>query len=138
MLLDGYYGVARTYLANWELGSASKDESHSTTARMACAAMRRYARTFPVGWPIALLCAGNERWIAGKPFRAAKIWKRALRAAEQRGTLYVQALIRLEIGRHAPPDDSRREPQLRAACDIFATIEAKEDLMVARACLKIT
>ena len=125
--LNGYAGVARTYLDLWESGAAGDVDDLIAQARTACSALRRYARTFSVGWPSALLCQGQARWYAGRHNSALRTWRRALAVAERRGMPYVLGLIHLEIGRHTPHDGSERETHLQKARELFAQTGARGD-----------
>jgi hypothetical protein len=53
-ILDGYASVAEVYLRLWEAG----DPAAARPARQSCAALRQYARAFPIARPRAWLCQG--------------------------------------------------------------------------------
>ena len=76
--LNGYYGVARTYLALWEHPSNVGDKELPKLALCACQALRRYGRIFPVGRPSSRLCDGLNSWLCGKHAarfpHGAKVW----------------------------------------------------------------
>ena len=88
-------------------------------AALACSAMRRFARRFPLGRGHALLWRGLLEWLTGHTRRALKTWRSAIAAAQALGLPYEQARAHLEIGRHLPLGDRERATHLDQAQMLF-------------------
>jgi class 3 adenylate cyclase/tetratricopeptide (TPR) repeat protein len=131
-MLGGYAGVASTYLALWEVGCLERHEAVAAAACEACRALHRYARTFPVGAPIADLCCGRALWIKGKHRAAMKAWSHCLRVAAQLNMPYEQGLAHLEIGQRLPAGHPERREHLARACELFVATDTSFDLGRAR------
>ncbi|MBM4089269.1 MAG: hypothetical protein FJ276_07550 [Planctomycetes bacterium] len=124
-MLNGYEGMAKTYLA------LAEDSDAPAALRLACQASRylaRYARTFPLGRPAAHLCQGQVKWRSGKRQPARREWRRSLAAAAQMGMPYAEALAHREIGRALEAGDGDRTGHLSHAAEIFARLNAAHDL----------
>ncbi len=88
MLLYTSY-VAEIFLGLLEKADANSAEQRELRdlARRACAAMRRFARAFPVGRPRAAVWKGLWHWIRGHRSAARRRWRDALAAATKFGML---------------------------------------------------
>jgi predicted ATPase len=73
------------------------------TATAAVRRLRRYARTFPMARPRALICTGRQAVQDGRPGRALRAWTRAVRAAEELGMPYERARAHDQLGRLLAP-----------------------------------
>jgi class 3 adenylate cyclase/tetratricopeptide (TPR) repeat protein len=102
-LLEGYAGVAEVWLSLWEAGNGSPEVRRA--ARKACAALRRFARVFPIGKPRALLWTGLYEWLSGRQTKAGADWEKSVASAARLGMLFEQALAHAELGRHAVTGD---------------------------------
>lgn len=122
--LGAYSGLAELYLSLWENG----DAAYAKLAGRACAALRAFARTFPVGQPRSLLLDGNRLWMLGRKRRAVHAWSRSLDKAEHLGMPYEEGLAHLEIGRHLPLAAPKRREHLDRAADTLSRIGAAFDL----------
>ena len=74
--LEGYTGAAETFLGLWERGGfrwGYEQRDLERQARRACAALRRFARIFPLGRPRSWLCRGLLQWLSGHPARARSL-----------------------------------------------------------------
>lgn len=132
-LLEGYAGVAETFLMLWEnLGSPGRHPFYKS-ARQACSALKGYARIFPIGQPRAWVCQGWLDWQRGRASRARRAWTRALTAAERLGMPYELGWAHYQFGRHLPAADPARRLHLARACEAFARLGATGDLERARA-----
>ncbi|MBI3302236.1 MAG: hypothetical protein HYZ72_09220 [Deltaproteobacteria bacterium] len=135
-LLEGYAGVAEVHLALWEVSSqlpAIERRALVQRALHTCAALRRYAGVFPIGQPRAWLWQGWAEWLAGRPARAWKAWRKSLAAAERLAMTYEQGLAQYELGRHFAPQDPARQIHLVRACELFTQLGATYDLTRAQA-----
>jgi len=112
-LLEGYAGVAEVWLSLWESGDDSPEVRRA--ARKACAALRRFARVFPIGKPRALLWTGLYEWLSGKRSKARADWQMSLTSARRLGMRFEQALAHSELGRHgdADPEGARHLAEAR-------------------------
>jgi class 3 adenylate cyclase/tetratricopeptide (TPR) repeat protein len=126
--IEGYAGAAEVFLGLWESG----DRTVRPQARKACAALRQFARSFPIARPRAELCSGLAAFLAGKPGSARAAWHSSLRAAMQLAMPYEQARAHLEIGRHLAPGTPSRERHLDESIRIFEQLGAAHELRRAR------
>jgi hypothetical protein len=129
--MEGFAGVAETYLALWEAAhddqrTRVEPEALAMSARIGCNALRAFARIFPIAQPRAWLCQGWYNWLAGNPARADRAWQRSLQSAQQLAMPYEQARAHYELGRHATRD-VQRQTHLQSACDGFARLGAMTD-----------
>ena len=106
--LNGYANVAAVFLFLWEQADADKTDALRQQASRACAALDRYAHTFPLGRPLALLCRGRERWLAGRRGSAIKAWSRGQITAEGMEMSVEAGLLHGELARRLPSSDPRR------------------------------
>ncbi|MET8089945.1 BTAD domain-containing putative transcriptional regulator [Micromonospora sp. NPDC005220] len=108
--LEAHAGIAEVCLALRELtdphrtsergaGEPSPAELRDST-RIALRRLRRYARTFPMARPRALICLGWYRWLDGRAEPARRAWVQAAREAERRHMPYELARAHDELGRH--------------------------------------
>lgn len=95
--LPGYVGAAEAYLTAWELGHPAPDLTQR--AAKAVKALQRFARTFPIGKPDALLYAGWRSHLAGRTRLAKRAWQQGLQAAREMELVYDEARLNYEIGR---------------------------------------
>jgi class 3 adenylate cyclase/tetratricopeptide (TPR) repeat protein len=123
-ILEGYAGVTEVYLDLWMAG----DPTAARPARQARAALRRFARAFPVARPRAWLYEGLAAHHAGRQRRALAAWHKSLKAAERLGMPYEQGRASYELGRHLPSGHPARQAHLSRACEIFADIGASYEL----------
>lgn len=131
--LNGYYGVSRTYLALWEQSRIPGDTELPKLSLRACQALRRYARTFPVGRPSDLQCKGLALWLSGKQQRAFAAWHKGLVAAERMQLPYSEGLLHYELARHLPAENINRQNHVDAARRQFQLLDADFDF--AASCL---
>ena len=128
-ILEGYAGVAEVYLDLWIAG----DPTAARPARQTRAALRRFARAFPVARPRAWLYEGLAAHHVGHQRRAVAAWTKSLKMAERLVMPYEQGRGHYELGRHLPSDDPARQAHLRRACEIFAGLGASYELTHAQA-----
>jgi len=102
--LEAHAGVPEVCLALLEPdggGASGVDPAElRATAAAGVRRLRRYARTFPMARPRALICLGWSRWQDGRPAAARRAWARAVREAERRRMPYELARAHYELGRH--------------------------------------
>ncbi len=116
-------------------GLSVGDPTLDRDAHDACASLRRFASSFALGRPHALLWSGNEAWLDGRPGRARRLWERARAEASARAMPYEEASAHLEIGRHLEPADPARQYHLRAAVAVFERVGCAADAARTRAIL---
>jgi class 3 adenylate cyclase/tetratricopeptide (TPR) repeat protein len=121
-LLEGYAGVAEVWLSLWGSGDGSAEVRRA--ARTACAALRKFARVFPIGKPRALLWTGLYEWQSGRPARARADWEKSLAAAQRLDMLFEQALAHSELGRHAVDSDREAARHLARARELLIEVGA--------------
>jgi predicted ATPase/DNA-binding SARP family transcriptional activator len=102
--LEAHAGVPEVCLALLERdggGAAGVDPAElRATAAAGVRRLRRYARTFPMARPRALVCLGWSHWLDGRPAAARRAWARAVREAERLRMPYELARAHHELGRH--------------------------------------
>jgi eukaryotic-like serine/threonine-protein kinase len=123
-IFEGYASVAEVYLSLWEAG----DHAAARPARQACAALRQYARAFPIARPRAWLWQGLGAHLSGHHRRGLAAWRKSLAAAERLAMPCEQGRAHYQIGRHLPSGDPSRLAHLTRACEIFADIGAPYEL----------
>jgi hypothetical protein len=134
-LYTGVTQVAEVYLTAWERHGekgASGRQALVRAAHDACRAMRAFGRAFAFGQPFALLCNGLESWLSGRPEAARRAWQSCLERAVALGLPYEEGRARLELGRHLPREVPARREHLLRACDLFARLNAADDLARAK------
>ncbi len=135
--LEGYAGVAETYLALWEAGIKEVgQETLAARSKWACGELHRLARVFPVGRPRAALWQGVYDWLKGDPARAGRSWKRALALAQELDMPHEEAYCNLQIGLHAQAGDPARRRHLTRAAELFTAIGAAHGLTLASTALE--
>ncbi len=131
--LTGYACVAEVTLALWErpleeTGGAASEELRrrlAPAARRAVRELERYARTFPVGRPRALLARGRLAWIDGRPGVARRTGREALDAARNLGMPLEEALAHGQLGRHLDEADRARAQHREQASSLLAELGVK-------------
>ena len=136
--LEAHAGVAEVCLALIELDGPPDPAALRETAAAALRRLRRYARTFPMARPRALICAGWSAWLAGRPGPAWRAWARAVPEAERRQMPYELARAHFELARHLVPGQRSplgldRAGHLDRATAGFQRIGCRADLRRARA-----
>jgi len=99
--------------------------------------MRRYARTFRLGRPFALLLRGRQDHIDGRVATAERRWRAAAAWAERLGTPYELAGANLSLGLQAG-DREHGARYLRRAAELYDAMGAVRDLEVVEAALART
>jgi class 3 adenylate cyclase/tetratricopeptide (TPR) repeat protein len=130
-ILEGYAGVTEVYLDLWMAG----DRTAARPARQARAALRRFARAFPVARPRAWLYEGLAAHHLGRSQRAVAAWHKSLKTAERLVMPYEQGRAHYELGRHLRPGHPDRQTHLSRACEIFADLGAAYELTHAQAAM---
>ena len=95
-LFEGYTGVAEVHLDRWAAGDRAPATRQA--ARQACAALRTFARIFPIGKPRDRLLKGRLLHLFGRPRRARAAWRASLSAAQRLGMPFDAALAHAELG----------------------------------------
>jgi len=131
--IEGYSGAAEAYLALWENASKSRAGELRRAAWKSVADLRKMARVFPVGRPRALLCLGTAHWLASRPIRARRAWRKGLQVAEAMGMPFEHALALYEIARHLESHDPTRSRYLMQSCSIFDKLGSMRDSSRSRA-----
>jgi hypothetical protein len=130
--LNGYFGVARTYLTLWEQSTGTDGLDLPKLTSQACQALRRYSRIFPVGRPSSFICDGLSLWLRGKHRRAFARWRKGLTAAQRMKLPYAEGLLHFELARHLSTEDVNRTNHVDAALRQFERLDAVFDLAAAR------
>lgn len=129
-MLEGYAGVAESYLVLWKISDdqlSTEWRDLSRAARQVCTSFRRFARVFPIGQPRAWLWQGLCDWLSGEPDKARAAWQKSLAAAKRLAMPYEQGLAHYQIGLHLPFDAAARRDHLNRAADIFTQLDTAYD-----------
>jgi hypothetical protein len=112
--LDAYEALASVYLDCWE---AEKDPPPAarSTARRACAGLRRFAWMFPMAKPAALRASAREARLLGHERRATRLWNASLDQATALDMKYDEACVHLELARFAGTPGLREQHSREAA-----------------------
>lgn len=102
-------------------------------AAAAVAAIRRYARRFPLGRAHALLWHGLLQWLSGRRRRALRTWRSAIATGRALVCPYEEARAHLEIARHLEDGHPRWAPHIERARTLFEQTGCAEGLTLLRA-----
>jgi hypothetical protein len=105
----------------------------SLSAKQICAALRRYARRFPLGEPPADLWEGTCAWLSGRPRKALRRWQRCILRGAELGLPYERGRAHLEIARSRVVGDDERREHLHQAVTVFEKLGCGYELALARA-----
>ena len=120
----------------WETQpSGSHGDRLPDLARRSRAALRKFARIFPIAQPQAWLWQGCEQWHRGHPAHAQRAWRRGLAVAERLVMPYEEGLLRYEAGRRLTAGDPQRVAHLERARDVFRAVGADLNAAQAQAAL---
>jgi predicted ATPase len=128
-LIEGYAGLAETYLTLWETSAGQLPVRRADVERrasQACDALNHYARLFPIGQPRALLCRGLHAWLRGHADRAHRFWQHGLGAARRLEMPFEAGMLHYEIGRHQT--GKQRQQHLGQAAAIMRRLGALGEL----------
>ncbi|PTL78448.1 AAA family ATPase [Vitiosangium sp. GDMCC 1.1324] len=142
LLVSGIRMVTEVYLAEWERapgGPSAEARELARAAKESCKLLRAFARAFPLGEPVSLLCNGQEAWLSGRTEVALRTWRRCAERAVELAMPYEEGRALLELGRHLVPEAPERKAHLLRARELFQRLEAAVDLArteaeLARAC----
>jgi class 3 adenylate cyclase/tetratricopeptide (TPR) repeat protein len=126
--INGYAHVAQTYLTLWEAGYAGETDSMASLSARACRALDRYAATFPLGRPSALLCRAQLKWLGGRERQAHAAWRKCVTIARRLEIPHQRGLALYEIARHLKTNDPDRQLMLDRSREIFETLGAGYEL----------
>jgi tetratricopeptide (TPR) repeat protein len=128
-LIEGYAGLAETYLTLWEKSAGQlpvKRADVERRASQACDALNHYARLFSIGQPRALLCWGLHAWLRGYSARAHRLWQQGLEAARRLEMPFEAGMLHYEIGRHQT--STQRQQHLEQAAATMQRLGALGEL----------
>jgi hypothetical protein len=100
--LEAHAGLPEVCLALLEGGEPPGVDPAElrATAAAGLRRLRRYARSFPMARPRALVCLGWSHWLQGRHGAAHRAWTRAIREAERLAMPWELANAHHELGRH--------------------------------------
>jgi tetratricopeptide (TPR) repeat protein len=119
--LEGYAGVAETYLRLLEENPKDKELARKT--RKALQGLRKCGNLFRVAMPRYWCYAGWYAWLTGNMSRAGVSWEKGLRLANQLEMKYEAALLYFQSGKY---QDSKSN--LQKAAEEFESLGAKYNL----------
>jgi hypothetical protein len=114
-------------LARLEQAADADREQARRAADHACRGLLKNSRLDKGGFVPGYRMMGTYEWLAGRPRKAEKCWRKSLTLADQLGARYKEALTRLEIGRRL--GDTAELEQAEA---MFAEMGAAFDLAETR------
>ena len=100
--LEAHAGIPEVCLALLERGEPSGVDPAELRATPAAGLrrLRRYARSFPMAKPRALVCLGWSHWLQGRQGAARRAWARAIGEAERLAMPWELAHAHHQLGRH--------------------------------------
>jgi hypothetical protein len=114
-IFGGFFSVAEALLL------IATNDAYKAQAMLllpdAIAALKRFANSFPIGRPRALLWEGLYQYLHGNHSAANRLWHRALTAAERLVMPYETALAETHLARLA--SGPQREARLAKAKTLF-------------------
>lgn len=122
---DGWTSLVAVLLWSWEerrQGTLSLDMNEADLVRSLTKGFKildRMSGLFAISKARILLYKGLFQWISGRPRKSEFMWDSALAHARRIGMCYDEALILLEVGRHAPKGSTKRQECLGMARDMF-------------------
>jgi hypothetical protein len=105
--LEAHAGIPEVCLALLEQGELSGVDLAElrATAAAGLRRLRRYARSFPMARPRALVCLGWSHWLQGRQGAAQRAWTRAIGEAERLAMPWELAHAHHQLGRHLAADE---------------------------------
>jgi len=132
--LEAHAGLPEVCLALLERGEPPGVDPAElrATAAAGLRRLRRYARSFPMARPRALVCLGWSHWLQGRHGAAHRAWTRAIREAERLSMPWELANAHHELGRHLAagqrsPLGLDRTGHLDRARSTFAALGCRTD-----------
>jgi hypothetical protein len=128
--LDAILTVGEVALLRWEAAAPAPPADQAVFAhevRQACAALRAFARVFPIGQPYLAFFEGRAAWLLGRPRDAHRAWRAALTGARRLALPYEQGVIHYELARHLRAGDPARAAHLARAATLFRRLGARPD-----------
>ena len=132
--LEAHAGIPEISLALLEQDQdAGVDPAElCATAASGLRRLRRYARSFPMARPRALVCLGWSQWLQDRQGAAHRAWTRAIREAERLAMPWELANAHHELGRHLAtgersPLDLDRTEHLDRARSTFEALGCRTD-----------
>jgi class 3 adenylate cyclase/tetratricopeptide (TPR) repeat protein len=126
-LLEAYAGVAEVSVTLWDPAAPASDDTTKAAqkaARQAVKSLKKFARSFPIGAPRALLWEGAYEHKAGKPVVAQTAWEQALKEAQRLAMPNEQALAHYRLGHLVEGDDAARADHIQRAGEIWTELGA--------------
>jgi hypothetical protein len=117
--LDGLGAASDALLCLLEAGGGDADGTLEQDAARAFAALRRFARLFPIAVPAAQRSRARLLHLRGRHAAAQRAWRHSARAAQRLAMPLDEARVALDLARVAPDVGSRRE-HLDAATRLLA------------------
>lgn len=123
--LEGYSGVAETYIGLWRAGDgrADRDRIESNTGWV-CEELQRQAKIFPVIEPRARLWSGMYRATEGDLKRGRSSVTQSLEAARRLGMPFDQALAHYHLALLLGAEHNRRRAHLLRGKELFRKLSA--------------
>jgi hypothetical protein len=108
--LEAHAGIPELCLALLERGEPSGVDPAElrTTATTGLRRLRRYARSFPMARPRALVYLGWSHWLQGRHGPAHRAWTRAIGEAERLAMPWELANAHHQLGRHLAAGERSR------------------------------
>jgi hypothetical protein len=136
-IFRGYPCVAEVFLTLWEesgKNDAPEQERLAHLSHLACRALHRFSKTFPIGRPGDFVWQGLYEWLSGRRRKARKAWEKGVEEAEKRGLPFEQAQACFEMGRHCAGQE--RHEYLSRASALFSRLGSAYHMARAEAARK--
>ena len=126
----GIAATAEVFLSLLETASGppGTETTLAPHAAAACAALRRFARRFPMGVGQAHLWQGVAQWCSRRREHALRSWHHTIALSERMGLPFEGARAHLEIGRRETRDMGLRRKHLAEAERLFRRLGCATEL----------
>jgi class 3 adenylate cyclase/tetratricopeptide (TPR) repeat protein len=126
-VLEGYIGAASTLLELWQ-DQGQADLALQDNSRRSCKALRRYAKTYPLGRPYAFLYTGILMALEKQAAKAQKQFELCLEVAQFMNCKAVQATAHLQCGLLSNREDPTAKEHFKEAILLFEKLEAPYEI----------
>lgn len=116
--LDAYCGAAELLFARWETNLQLSREERKTLKKLV-KQISGLGKRMPFTSPSAGFYQGIWAWHEGREKEAFALWQGSIDAGIKFTRPYIMGRAYLEMGRHSPNDDMKRQHYLEKAIDIF-------------------
>jgi tetratricopeptide (TPR) repeat protein len=124
--LEGFAGVVEARVAQVE--HAPTDKSARKAANAALAALKKYAKLYPMGRPRVAFYEGRMHLLDKNPAKALRSWREGLALAASIRVAFDEAQLHDILSRHTPVGSPERRAHFDEAVRLYEQVGAKVEL----------